>query len=115
MAVSTKARQALARRVVRAACEELIAQGCAISLAYGEGDYGVVKAVTADAVINAMHACDEEWLIVWQRNPGGYTRMGSIFLIYGNDGYDVTIDLTAAVNEMLPNTKALIDKLGANA
>ena len=115
MAVSTKARQALERRVVRAACEELIAQGCAISLSYGEGDYGVVKAVTADAVLNAMHACDEEWLIVWQRNPDGYTRLGSVYLVYGNDGYDVIADLTVVVDEMLPNTNALIDKLGANA
>ena len=56
--------QRMEQRVVRSACQELISQGCALSLYYGEGEYGIKHTNIADAVVKEMHACDDEWIRV---------------------------------------------------
>ena len=101
-------RMAMERRIVRSACKELMEQGCAVSLYYGEGDWGIEKATDAIAVVKEMHACDEEWLHVFGADG---KRLGVVALVYGNDGFDVIADLHVKVDAMLPRTNALIDQL----
>ena len=99
--------QRMERRVVRSACEELIAQDCVLSLYYGEGDFGVTLTDSADAVIKEMHACDDEWIRVYR--DGKF--LGSIWLVYGNDGWDVMADMHVTIYAMLPKTNKLIESL----
>lgn len=105
--MNVEQRMQLERRVVRSACQELIAQDCVLSLYYGEGDFGVTLTDSADAVVEAMHACDEEWLYVFR--DGKY--VGSIWLVYGNDGWDVMADMHVTIDVMLPETNKLIESL----
>ena len=99
--------QRMEQRVVRSACQELISQGCALSLYYGEGEYGIKHTNIADAVVKEMHACDDEWIRVYR--DGKF--LGSIWLVYGNDGWDVMADMHVTIDTMLPETNKLIESL----
>ena len=103
-----QAREQTERRIVRSLCTELMAQGCTVSLYYGEGDYGVERATKPEHVVKQMHACDMEWLHIYTPDS---KRLGSVALVYGNDGYDVIADHSVSLYPFMPVTQALINEL----
>ena len=71
----------------------------------------------AAAIMVEVGACDEEALII-QRAPhdgsGERPRVGSISLVYGNDGWDVMADNTATdeMASLMAGADRLSDELG---
>lgn len=94
------------KRITKKLVESLIAQGLYVSIYDGEN---IACQITQDA--NAAHAalgaCDEEWVRVSVRNDSTepdakpFKRLGNIFLVYGNDGYDVIADYSVSLEAYL--------------
>lgn len=80
------------RAVIRQAVKDLIATGLVISVWDGE-DYPIKKSNDVAAVMAEIGACDEEKLFVREVKEGGrFPLIGTILLVYGNDGWDVMAD-----------------------
>lgn len=77
----------IAKRVVRSA----IAAGYTVSLWDG-GEYTVKRSRKLSEVVGAMFTVDEESLEI--RNVEG-GLIGTVWMVYGNDGFDAINDYTA--------------------
>ena len=77
----------IAKRVVRAAIEA----GYTVSLWDG-GEYTVKRSRKLSEVVGAMFTVDEESLEI--RNVEG-GLIGTVWMVYGNDGFDAINDFTA--------------------
>lgn len=106
------------RAIVRKLVSDLIAAGCAVTVDYGDGQYGVKKSTSLTEVMGHVGACDEEWLRVWKLEGGPtrspWTKLGTIFLVFGNDGWDVIADHSTgeAFEALMAGANDLTDKLG---
>lgn len=80
------------RAIVRQVLTDIVAMGFTFNVYYGGGQYAMHGSI--DNVHKGMceiGACDEERVYIYQR--GDKARcVGSILLVYGNDGYDVIAD-----------------------
>lgn len=113
-----QARYLLERAVIRKACTDLIAAGMSITVDYGDGQAGCTFSRDPDTIMGAVCACDEETLRVYKphgvvktKHGFDWNNMGWIFLVYGNDGYDVIADHTMSLSELLKATDAYADSL----
>lgn len=98
------------RRIVKAAVDGLLAAGYAISV-YDGGDWPVERSRDADIIMAGLFACDEEWLQVYtSTSHDTEPSVGSVWLIYGNDGYDVIADNSLTLNEALAQADKLSDQ-----
>jgi hypothetical protein len=77
----------IAKRVVRAAIET----GYTVSLHDG-GEYTVKRSRKLSEVMRAMFTVDEESLEI-RDSEGGL--IGTVWMVYGNDGFDAINDFTA--------------------
>ena len=93
--------------VLRRFCLDAIAAGYTLSLHNGE-DWCVKKVKTAKEVLDAAFSVDEERLYVFD----GDKRLGGVFLVYGNDGYDVICDYHTSLEPLMEKgTHQLEDRL----
>jgi len=101
-------RIAIEEKIVKKTIEVLLAAGYTITV-----DDGVEKVLQkskdADDIFNAMMSTDEDQLHVYSK----YTklRVGWIFFVYGNDGYDVICDHTTNLSEVLEPVDQLASEL----
>jgi hypothetical protein len=102
------------RAVIRRAVTDLIAAGFTVRVYYGEGDYGCERTNDVNTVMAAIGACDEEWLNVRREREGERPQVATIYLVYGNDGYDVMADYHLSIEEHLKGANELSDQI-ANA
>jgi hypothetical protein len=77
----------IAKRVVRAA----IAAGYTVSLWDG-GEYTVKRSSKLSEIVGAMFTVDEESLEIRDAEGG---LIGTVWMVYGNDGFDAINDFTA--------------------
>lgn len=98
--------QTMQNQVLRSLIAELLEQGFSLTVDDGE-DYPVVKSTDADEVFDALQSVDEEHLRVY-KNDNLYAI---VFLVYGNDGYDVIADCHTKLSAHMVKTSALIDEL----
>lgn len=101
-----KRRQRIERSIVRQIVKDALASGYSISLDNGDG-----PELTNDKLRGIMHqmfATDEERLYLYK---DGCCKSW-VYLVYGNDGYDVICDYSdnKITNELLKNAQALSDK-----
>lgn len=91
VAPSVARRQRIELKIARRLIRDLLEHdpSWTICVHDGEGLALVGSRVERD-IIAAMFSVDEEHLIV--RTDSGTKRIGSIFMVYGNDGYDVMAD-----------------------
>ncbi len=96
------------RAIIRRAVTDILANGAlSVSVYYGDDEYGCEKQRDLDTIMAAIGACDEEFLHVhW---PKG--RPCSIFLVYGNDGWDVLADYSLVLEPFLVGANALAEQL----
>lgn len=102
-------RQLIERAIIRQAVQSILAAAdgaYTISVFDGEA-YPVKRSRDLRAIMDEIMACDEETLIV--RNSVDASKVGSIFLVYGNDGWDVIADHTAS--ECISGLLAEADRL----
>lgn len=88
-----KTRRSLERRIVRAVVNEALKQGYTVTVYDGEGpDALAIDKSTRQADIMAAIMSTDEDLMVFHKDG---KRTGAVYLVYGNDGYDVICDHTA--------------------
>jgi hypothetical protein len=81
------------KRIASTIVKSAIAQGYSVTIDNGggwEGDYEIEGATQAAPAIRALMATDEETIIFCK----GPRKVGAVFLVYGNDGWDVISDHT---------------------
>lgn len=106
--MTVETRQKIEKRIARAVIKNAIGAGYA--LAVDNGEETTKPSTNASAVLKAMFATDEEHLIIY-RTTNGFESIGWVFLVYGNDGWDVISDYTVNLENIIPND--LIDKLAS--
>lgn len=108
-----KARIIIERAVVRHAATALVASGLQLRLHDGETWATALTTNVAD-IMGELGACDEESLYAWEPStePGKDGRYaGKLFLVYGNDGWDVIADHSVALEGVLQPTYAYAESL----
>jgi hypothetical protein len=78
-------------RICAALTDAILAKGATISVNDGE-EWVVKRSTDKGAIINALFSTDEDRIVA--RDAEG-TLLGSWYLVYGNDGYDVISDYSA--------------------
>lgn len=108
-------RIAVERRIIKATVADLLAAGYLVQVSYERGyDLEHKPSLDLDEVMGYVQACDEEHLMVYDQNEISQEddRAGSwVYLVYGNDGWDVVSDYTTDLEEALKGSLALADKL----
>lgn len=106
--------RAIVRRAVR---DILAAADGAYCVSVFDGEEWPVKSCRElDTIMADIGQCDEEMLVVRHLPVDGKIgdRLGSMFLVYGNGGWDVICDHTdsPAMHELLDGATKLADELG---
>lgn len=109
------------RAIIRKVVQDILAVQCEDGPAYcisvwdGE-DHAIKASRDLDAIMAVIGACDEESLIVRRmRHTSTEDRaifVGSILLVYGNDGWDVVAANTVSLEPLLEGANALAESLG---
>jgi len=84
-------RQEVERKIAKALIVDALKAGYVISVDNGS-DEESAKFDDVKSTLDAMFATDEERLYMW--NPTNCKRIGWVFFVYGNDGWDVISDYT---------------------
>lgn len=113
-----RVRVLIERAIVRRAVEDILAadDGAYCISVYDGEEYPLKRSRDAAAVMAEIGACDEEWLRVrfagTESAPEG-AKIGGIYLVYGNDGWDVIADhSTGELERLLEGANALADAFG---
>ncbi len=103
-------RIATEKAVIKAFVKSALADGCKISVYDGEA-YPLTKSADLGAVMKAIMSTDEDHLFIWKDGK----RIGWVFLVYGNDGWDVISDYTVNLEPLMVDAQAVSDKREARA
>jgi hypothetical protein len=105
MSQDTLARRIAAeRRIARRLVRDALAAGYTISVDNGEGEEGPFK--TETKTLDAMFATDEEHLFFFD---AAGSKIGWVFFVYGNDGWDVISDYTTNLESLMPGANEVAD------
>jgi hypothetical protein len=86
-------RVAIELLVVRRVVRDLLAAGYQLSVAYDtEGAPEIPYTKDAAAVVKALFACDDEWLLIQRDGDTDSKPLHWVRFVYGNDGWDVAAD-----------------------
>ena len=108
------ATQRIERAIVKKIVEDALELGYNVTHSDGEDytitvriDENTTKEEAVEDIMDELHATDEEYLFFFK----GGKRIGSVTLIYGNDGHDVIADNTATdeVERILAGATELAD------
>jgi hypothetical protein len=110
--MNVQARIDLEKRIVRKIVQNAIAIGYTVSLNDGEA-WTVKRSVKVTEVMEAVQTTD--WDFLKFRYAEGEKKgepVGTVHLVYGNDGYDVIADYTdnAEIEKILETAKAYTAK-----
>lgn len=101
------------RAIIRAAATGLLAMEpeCKVSVGYDRDDHIEGCSPTRDlgTIMEAIGACDDEWLNLFDKDG---CHLGQVYLVYGNDGYDVICDYHINLEPGLKDANALSDMIG---
>ena len=101
-------RMALERKIVGKIVEAALAEGNMLSVYDGE-EYPIKRSRDYDAIMGAIMSTDEDVLRI--RDADG-NSLGSILLVYGNDGWDVVCDYSGELSSMMEGVDEYIESLG---
>jgi hypothetical protein len=107
--ISVEKRQAIEKRIASKIVKDALAAGYVVSVWDGE-EWALKRSGSYKAIMAAMFSVDEETLVF--RAADG-TKAGSVFLVYGNSGWDVITDYTdnEATRAILAGAEALSEKI----
>lgn len=98
-------RIATEKAVIRAFVKTALADGCAISVYDGEA-YALKKSTNVTEIMKAIMSTDEDRLNVWKDGK----QIGWVYLVYGNDGWDVINDYTTNLEPLMADCIKVQDK-----
>ncbi len=101
-----KIERAIAERFIR----DALAAGYRVAVDNGEEEFRPYA--QADPVLKEMFTVDEEHLRLYKpiTNGIGEAFAGSVYFVYGNDGWDVICDYSPNLTEVLAGASALADR-----
>lgn len=98
------------RLIVREAVKMLAAKGYGLQL--GNGEQSLTPLTRQwQVIMKELQSCDEEYLYIYHWVAGVPKHRGTIYLVYGNDGYDVMADLSLWVDAELEAVNRLANTL----
>ena len=103
MSTISKTRK-IEKAVVSAIVKSALGLGYTISVWDG-GETVVHKSTKYRVVMDACFSTGEDVLTIWN----GAVRLGFVFLVYGNSGYDVISDYSTALEPVLEKANAVAD------
>ena len=99
-------RMGIEQQIIRRAVTDILGKGYKISL-YDGGEFTVKRSTDLNLILNATQTTDRDMLKVYD----GDALIGTIILIYGNDGHDVIADYSLSLEEVLQGASLLADEL----
>ena len=99
-------RMGIEQQIIRRAVTDILGKGYKISLYDGE-EFTVKRSTDLNLILNATQTTDRDMLKVYE----GDSLIGTIILIYGNDGHDVIADYSLSLEEVLKGASLLADEL----
>lgn len=94
--MNVQQRQAIEKRIAKAVINAALAAGYTVSVCDGE-DFPIKRSANAAAILASMFSTDGDALRL--RKDGRY--VGTVFLVYGNDGWDVIADHSLSLSELI--------------
>ena len=101
-------RQAVEARVVRRIVSDLLKAGYALSVSDGEYGWLIRRSTNKAAILHQMMEMDEDNLTVFTTDG---VRVGGVYFVYGNDGWDVVNDYSVALEHDLAPAMRLCETL----
>jgi hypothetical protein len=101
-------RQRIEMRIASAIIDSALAQGYALGVFDGE-EHTVTNSTDRGKIREALMTTDEDYLCIYREGK----KIGSVYLVYGNDGWDVICDYTTALDDLgiMAEANALADRL----
>lgn len=99
-------RMGIEQKIIRRAVTDILGKGYKVSL-YDGGEFTVKRSTDLNLILNAIQTTDRDMLKVYD----GDALIGTIILIYGNDGHDVIADYSLSLEEVLKGASLLADEL----
>jgi hypothetical protein len=94
------------RKIARKFIDDAIAAGHTIDVFDGEA-VALKGSADADKIIGAMFSTDSDSLIIKKENK----RVGSVYFVYGNSGWDVIADYSLDLHDLLQGAGQLAEQL----
>ena len=104
--MNVEQRQAIEKRIVKKVIEDGLAAGYELAVDNG-GDGFEYCGADKKRLLEELFATDEEYL--WFFKDG--KAAGRVYLVYGNDGWDVIADNSLSLGELLKGAEALAEEL----
>lgn len=86
----------------------MLAAGHTVSVHDGE-EMALRKSVSLDEIMGALFSTDMDYMIAHDATTG--KAIGKVFLVYGNDGYDVINDYSVTLEDLMKPVEAYADGL----
>jgi len=99
--MSVKMRQEIERKIATAFVTEAIKAGYTMTVDYGDGESK--RFTTVKTVLAAMFQGDDDRVYLYQHNELNKqtVRVGWVWFVYGNDGWDVISDYTTNLESLM--------------
>lgn len=94
------------RKIARKVIDDAIAAGHTIDVFDGE-EVVVKRSAEAETIFGAMFSTDSDTLIIHKDGK----RIGAVWFVYGNTGYDVISDYSMSLHELLQGAGELSEQL----
>ena len=94
------------KRIVKSIVKTALKAGYSVSVNNGGDENEISKSTDAKKILAATHQTDEEHILLHKNKKTSW-----VFLVYGNDGYDVINDYTVDLEEPLAPVFKLADEI----
>jgi hypothetical protein len=107
--MSVKMRQEVERKIVTRLLKDAVAAGYWISVDNGE-DEPTKNSQNIRKILKFMFQCDEERIYLHASEDEPLIYEGWVYLVYGNDGWDVIADYTTNLQHIMAGADKISDK-----
>jgi hypothetical protein len=103
-------RQEIERQIAQKVIADALAAGYALDV-FDSEEYAIEKSTDADAILEAMFTTDDDRLFFHKDGK----RVGWVWFIYGENGWDVINDYTVNLEDVLKGASELSEQMEAKA
>ena len=110
--ISVERRQAIEKRIASRIVKDALAMDYTVSVWEG-GDWAIKRSGSYKAIMASLMSTDEDTLVFRKVGEPTGPAAGKVFLVYGNDGYDVICDHSdnEAIKSIIAGAEALAGKI----
>lgn len=107
-----EARKRLEKRIVKRVVRDLLAAGYEITVNNGGDSNEILYSTDFKAITAVLFATDSEHLLVRKAEGGvSFVYVSFVYLVYGNDGYDVVNDYGVSLEPVMGPINQWIDRM----